>query len=87
MSFFSITVHLVQQDGPRSFPKMSRASCVNGHSAAQLLAHHVGVTQVPAVITDCAPGALVVDLYSPSTATASICQAKLTAPWKGKIKY
>lgn len=85
--FFSITVHLIQPDGPCSFPKMSRTDGINGPSTAQLFAHHVGIIQVPAVITDGAPGALMIDLYSPSTTPASIYQAKLTTPCKEKIKY
>lgn len=85
--FFSITVHLVQPDGPCSFPKMSRTSGVNGHSTAQLSAHHMGIPQVPAVITDGAPRALMIDLYSPSTATTSIYQTNLTTLWKERIEY
>ena len=82
--FFSITVHLIQPDGPWSFPKMSRTRGINGHTAAQLPAHHVGIIQVPAVITDGAPGALMKHFYSPGTTPTSIYQAELSTPWKSK---
>ena len=82
--FLSITVHLIQPDGPWSFPKMSRTCGINGHTAAQLPAHHVGIIQVPAVITDGAPEALMIDLYSPGTTPTSIYQAELSTPWKSK---
>ena len=36
-------------------------------TTAQLPAHHAGILQVPAIITDGTPGALVKDLHSPGT--------------------
>jgi hypothetical protein len=47
----------------------------------------MGIIQVPAVITDGAPGALMIDLYSPSTTTTSIDQAKLTTPYAGNTIF
>ena len=42
---------------------------------------HAGIIQVPAVITDGAPGALVKDLHSPGAGTAPVHQAELSAVW------
>ena len=57
---------------------MSRPRGIEGFSTAQLPAHHVGIIQVPAVITDGAPGALVKDLHSPGAGTAPVHQAELS---------
>lgn len=55
---------------------MSRDRGIEGHSTAQLSTHHVGIAQVPAVITDGAPHAVVIDLYSPGTAAVPVHQAE-----------
>ena len=77
----SSTVQVVQPDGPWSCPKVSRPRGNEGFSTAQLPAHHAGIVQVPAVITDGAPGALVKDLHSPGAETSSVHQAELSAVW------
>ncbi|KAG8512283.1 Antigen WC1.1, partial [Galemys pyrenaicus] len=63
-----LPLHLTssQPGGPWFLPKVSRGHGVEGLPTAQLSAHHVGLRQVPAVITDGAPGALVKDLHMPS---------------------
>ena len=80
----SCAVQVVQPDGPWSCPKVSRPRGIEGFSTAQLPAHHTGIVQVPAVITDGTPGALVKDLHSPSTVTAPIHQAEQSAVWGEK---
>ena len=64
--------------GPDPVPKEEETG-TEGFSTAQLPAHHAGIVQVPAVITDGAPGALVKDLHSPRAATTSVRQADLSA--------
>ena len=81
MGFLSSAVQCVQQDGPWSCPKVSRPHDIEGSSTAQLPAHHAGIVQVPAIITDGAPGALVKDLHSPGAGTSSVHQAELSAVW------
>ena len=77
----SCAVQVIQPDGSWSRPEVSRPRGIEGFSTAQLPAHHVGIVQVPAVITDGAPGALVKDLHSPGTGTAPVHQAELSAVW------
>ena len=81
LGLLSSTVHIVQPDGPWSCPEVSRPQGTEGFSTAQLPAHHVSIVQVPAVITDGAPGALVKDLHSPGAASTPIHQAELSAAW------
>ena len=81
VGLISCAVQVVQPDGPWSRPEVSRPRGIEGFSTAQLLAHHAGIIQVPAVITDGAPGALVKDLHSPGTGTAPVHQAELSAVW------
>ena len=71
----------IRPDGPWSHPEVSRPRGIEGFSTAQLPAHHVGIVQVPTVITDGAPGALVKDLHSPGAGTAPVHQAELSAVW------
>ena len=81
VGFLSSTFHFCQPDGPWSCPKVSRPLGIESFSTAQLPAHHVGIVQVPAVITDGAPGVLVKNFHSPSTGTIPIHQAELSALW------
>ena len=82
VGLISCAVQVVQPDGSWSRPKVSRPCGIEGFSTAQLPAHHTGIVQVPAVITDGAPGALVKDLHSPGTGTAPVHQAELSAVWE-----
>ena len=79
VGLLSCALHVVQPNGPWSCPKGGRDSDIEGFSTALLSAHHAGIVQVPAVITDGTPGALVKDLHSPGTGTASVHQAELSA--------
>ena len=82
MGLLSCAVQVVQPDWAWSCPEVSRPRGTAGFSTAQLPAHHVGIVQVPVVITDGAPGALVKDLHSPGTGTAPIHQAELSTVWR-----
>ena len=79
MGLLSCAPHVIQPNGPRSCPKGGRDSGIKGFFTAQLSAHHAGIVQVPAVITDGTPGALVKYINSPGTGTASVHQAELSA--------
>ena len=81
VGLISRAVQVVQPDGPWPCPEVSRPRGIEGFSTAQLPAHHAGIVQVPAVITDGAPGALVKDLHSPGAGTAPVHQAELSAVW------
>ena len=81
LGLLSSAVHFIQPDGPWSRPERGRDSGVQGFSTAQLPAHHAGIVQVPAVITDGAPGALVKNLHSSGAATTSVHQADLSTVW------
>ena len=81
VGLLSCAPHVVQPNGPWSRPKRRRDSGIEGFSTAHLSAHHAGIVQVPAVITDGAPGALVKDLHSPGAVTAPVHQAELSAVW------
>lgn len=61
-------VHLIQPDGITSPAKASRARGCDCRPAAQLPTHHLGMVQVPAVITHCPPLLLMKHL-DPSGAT------------------
>ena len=58
---------------------MSRPGGIEGLSTAQLSAHHAGIVQVPAVITNGAPGALIKDIHSSGAETGFTQQAELSA--------
>ena len=81
MGLISSAVQVIQPDGPWPCPEVSRPRGIDSWSTVQLPAHHVGIVQVPAVITDGAPGALVKDLHSPGAGTTPVYQAKLSAVW------
>lgn len=79
MRLLSRAVHVVQPDEVSSLPEVSRDRGMEGFSTTQLSAHHARIVQVPAVITDGAPGALVKDLHSAGTGTTPGHQAELWA--------
>ena len=81
VGLLSCALHVAQPNGPWSRPKGRRSSGFEGFSTAQLSAHHAGIVQVPAVITDGAPGAMVKDLHSPGAGTPPVHEAELSATW------
>ena len=81
VGLLSCAVQVIQPDGPWSRPEVSRTCGIESWSTAKLPAHHAGIIQVPAVIADGAPGALLKDLHSPGTVTAAVHQAELSAVW------
>lgn len=76
------TVQLVQMDGPsppREGAPLSHHT--EGTTAAELVAHHAGILQVPPVITHCAPPAVPPQLHPSSTAVPPSGQPHCLAAW------
>lgn len=59
------TAHLIQQKLAWAITKPCLDGGFEGTPTVQLSAHHVGFTQVPLVITNPAPLAMVENFYSP----------------------
>ena len=55
---------IVQPDGPAALAKAGTAGGRQGRATAQLSTHHLGILQIPEVITHRPPLALVEDLHS-----------------------
>lgn len=61
----ALAVHVVQEDGSAPLAEGHGGREGDGVTAAQLATHHVGIHNVPVVIADRPPGAVVEDLHSP----------------------
>ena len=76
--FAAIAVDLIQPYRPLSTSKNGPMWCSQHPPTAQLSTHHLGIDQVPAIITNCGPLALEEDLHPAWTgALPSIHQADL----------
>lgn len=64
-------LHIIQDNGALSSLEMCLAEGRNGPATAQLLAHHLGIMEVPAIITHCAPGAIIVQFHPTLTVVAA----------------
>ena len=67
--------------GPDPAPKWADPVALRASPQPSCLHTTRASVQVPAVITDGAPGALVKDLHSPGAGTAPVHQAELSAVW------
>lgn len=74
LGFISHALHIIQHDMAHAFIKVALSWGQQGLTTAELLAYHLGICQVPAVVTHCAPGPIVGDLYSALTPVAAIYQ-------------
>lgn len=70
----AVTLHVVQQDGASTVAEFGFDCSYHGPAAAHVPAHHVGIGQVPAIVTHCPPRPLVQDLYSALTAAVTCHQ-------------
>jgi len=61
----ALAVHVVQEDGSAPLAEGHGSREGDSVAAAQLATHHVGIHNVPVVIADRPPGAVVEDLHSP----------------------
>lgn len=61
----ALAVHVVQEDGPTPLAEGHGGQEGDGMATAQLATHHVGVHDVPVIVADRPPGAVVEDLHSP----------------------
>ena len=57
-------LHVIQEDAARAEAEACVARGGRGLAAAQLPAHHLGITQVPHVVAHCPPSAAVVHLHA-----------------------
>lgn len=72
--FGAEAVDVVQEDEAGSVAKVGVGVCIDGATAAHLLAHHPGIVEDPVIITHCPPVSLVVDLYPALAGVLSIHQ-------------
>lgn len=72
--FSAVAVDIVQENQASPIAKVGVGVCIDGSTAAHLLAHHLGIAEDPVIITHCAPVSLVVDLYPALAGILSICQ-------------
>lgn len=63
-----LAVHIIQEDGPAPLAKGEGSWHGDSMAATQLATHHIGIHDVPVIITYCAPGAIVEDLHTPLAA-------------------
>lgn len=76
----ALAVHIVQEDGPTPLAEGHGSWEGDGMATAQLATHHIGIHNVPVIITDCPPGAVVEDLHSPLAPAGPIGETDL---WEG----
>lgn len=76
----ALAVHVVQEDGPTPLAEGHGGWEGDGMATAQLATHHVGIHNVPVIVTDCPPGAIVEDLHSPLAPAGPVGETDL---WEG----
>ena len=64
VNFNATAVHVIIPNGSTTWTKCSLSRCACGHSVVQLAANYSGITDVPLIVTNCAPLAVVVDLHT-----------------------
>lgn len=73
----ALAVHVVQEDGPTPLAEGHGSREGDGVATAQLATHHVGIHDVPVVVTHCPPGAVVEDLHPPLAPAGPVGQTDL----------
>lgn len=76
LGFIPHALHIVQHDMAHAFIKVALSRGRHGLTTAELLAHHLGICQIPAVVTHRAPGPIVRDLDSALTPVAAVHQSQ-----------
>ncbi len=77
-----LTLHLIQPYGSRTRTKPGWYLLVTeGHSTLQLSAHHMGIFNIPGVITHCPPWAAVKNLQPPCTVSPRTHQPDGPTTW------
>lgn len=71
---FPSALHLIQEDVPRALAELCFRHCQHRLPAAQLPAHHLGSPEIPAIITDCSPAAIVIELHTARAPAVTVCQ-------------
>ena len=73
-----IAGHIIVIDWTTALTKEGSSMCRYGSAVTELMAHHVGISNVPAVITHSAPSSPVVDLHTSPAVTATSYQSEVT---------
>lgn len=76
LGFVPCTAHVIQHDVASTSVKVAPSWGGQGLATAELLAHHPGVRQVPAVIAHRAPGTIVEDFHPALTPVAAVHQSQ-----------
>ena len=69
------TQHVVQPDDAPPLSKLRPGGDTGGVAVPQLMTHHVTIVDVPLVVTDSAPCAVVLDLHTPLAPVGAALQA------------
>lgn len=72
--FGTIAVDIVEENQASAIAEVGVGVCIDGTTAAYLLAHHPGIVEDPVIIAHCPPFSLVVDLYPALAGVLSIHQ-------------
>lgn len=68
------TLHIIQSNGAQASVEMCLPGGRHSPATGQLPAHHLGIVQVPAVVTHGPPAAVVVQLHAALTPVAAVGQ-------------
>ena len=70
--------HIIIVDGTTALTKVGISTCTCGSAVPELTACHVGISQVPAIMTHSAPFSVMVDLHTPLIVSGTSNQSEVT---------
>ena len=76
--FTSGAGHIIIVDWTAACTKEGLSRCRCGSTVIELSAHHIGISNVPTVITHSAPFTIVVDLHTPFIVSSASNQSEIT---------
>lgn len=74
--FIPSAPHVIEEDFPRARTEPGFRHSYQGFSAPQPPAHHFGVRQVPAVVADRSPAAVVIEFDAPRASPVAVRQSQ-----------
>lgn len=74
--FIPSALHVIEEDVPRAWTKLGFRHRQQSFSAPQRPAHHLGVRQLPAVVADRSPAAVVVEFDAARAPAVAVCQSQ-----------
>lgn len=83
----ALAVHVVQEDGPTPLAEGHGSWQGDGMATAQLATHHVGIHDVPVVVADRPPGAVVEDLHSALAPAGPVGETDLWEEGNREVQY